>query len=303
MIYHISQFDPRQHSGGVAQFARDLQKAVPELEYLSVPQMKEPWEAATRANAQWVEDGTLGPDDTVIADGYYGRGLGGKVGRLVIVCHSTYAGWLRDNLIRPHSQVTQMSSWLMHGPVQYQEEAYHQADQIVAVSTSAQEELWSFYGLGSALIYNGVDTGRFSPSESGSGLVEVAGKDYNKGCDIIAELRSKAELDIDTLGFDGDKPDRWSRFDTAVMPSRHEGGPYAQLEAMAMNLKVVAGRTGYFKYDVPDDFALVTEDYYWRTFADMVDASLAMTLEPREWVLENATLEIFCEKWGEFLDV
>jgi glycosyltransferase involved in cell wall biosynthesis len=128
--------------------------------------------------------------------------------------------------------------------------------------------------------------------------VEVAGKDLNKGADIVSQLVSKGGYAIEPLGFGGRKEERWRLFDMAVLPSRHEGGPYAQLEAMATGKKIIASRSGYFKHDVSDSLFWGTHDIYWRTFADMIDEAVrAERSDARKWVEENATIEIFNESW------
>jgi len=292
---HISQFDPEKSEGGVAQFARHLKTVVPNLEFMA---MKNDWR---EMDHDWWDPPSS--EAVVIADGYYGLGLGGEVKRLITVCHSTYAGWLRDALINPCDGISY--EWLL-GAEELQERAYKESDDLVAVSESAQEELWTFYRLDSAMIHNGVDVEKFHADTYyvKDTICEVAGDDVNKGADIINELRNKGGLNIQPLGFDGDKQDRWSVHEAVVMPSRHEGGPYAQLEAMAMNLKIVAYRSGYFKSEVPKGYLWSTNDLFWMTFQRLVKAALGSeNLNPREWVLENATLKMFQDNWKEFLEV
>jgi hypothetical protein len=230
--------------------------------------------------------------------------------RLIIVCHSTYAGWVRDWAINPPPSYAKAIPWFIEA-AGHQEQAYREADQLVAVSASAQEELWEIYRLESTLILNGVDTDLYYEDRVASeSIVEVAGHDENKGSDITHRLRNEGVM-IDGLGFEGEKVDRWKGYEIAFFPSRHEGGPYAQLEAMSMGKKIVGYKTGFLKH-LPDDLAWTTYDYHWTTFRDLLLEAMGSTASPahalggderpvRQWVLENATLEKFSESWRGFL--
>ncbi len=165
----------------------------------------------------------------------------------------------------------------------------------MSVCTSAQEELWGFYRIDSELVLNGVDVDEFKPGENTTGIVEVAGNDVGKGADIIRDLRDKGARAIQRLGFEGRKSDRWRQYSTAVLPSRHEAGSYAQLEAMATGLKIVSSYTGFFKSDVRKELFSGTDDFYWGTFDYMLDE--VESTEVRQWVIDNATLYHFKKGW------
>lgn len=303
-IVHISQFDPLRSAGGVATFARDLERVFPGIKFLYHGPAEEPWHMAGIINRSFLNEGKISEEDIVIADGYYGAELAGKVKRLIVVCHSTYAGWLRDNLMYPYDQLNLSCVWLTRA-ARAQEPVYREADTVVSVCTSASEELWDFYKVESKTIFNGVNPSLFNVLESDT-VVEVAGNDINKGMDIISDLKTKAELSIFNLGYDGSIGERWAKHGIAVMPSRHEGGSYAQLEAMASGLDIVASYAGFFKHDVPRNLFYGTDDLYWRTFADMIHYTLDDRASAyggsrggalREWVKSNATLDIFKKKW------
>ena len=306
---HISQFNPLTTSGGVAQFGKHLAKAIPGLEFLwdNEAATNRPWLTAGALNRARLMENHLDSDITVIADGFFGLGLQGKVKRLITVCHSTYAGWLRDVLVNPHPELDNSLAWLAKA-AEEQAIAYRESDCIVAVSESAREELWDFYGLDSVLIRNGVDVIDLTPDYSmvnASGVVEVAGNDYLKGRDIIERLREEG-IKIDSLGFDGSMYDRWEHHAIALLPSRHEGGSYAQLEAMAMDKKIVAYQSGYFKdADVPQEYLWSTADFYWGTFNNLVKDALLCEdgKNPRQWVMKNATLDMFISNWRNLLGV
>jgi glycosyltransferase involved in cell wall biosynthesis len=302
---HVSQMDPETHGGGVAQFARDLKAAVPDLKYYVNPV---DWRGVERLNQDDLRVGVFSSDDVVIVDGYYGLGLGGNVKKLIVVCHGTYAGWLRAWTVNPSPKFPKIRDWLF-GAAQAQERAFHEADEIVAVSENAALELWEIYRIDAHVIINGVDVERYEPTPDrvSSGLIaEVAGNDERKGSDIIAEIREhRSDLDIRPLGYEGYKWDRWAPFEVALLPSRAEGGQYAALEAMAMNKKIVAHNSGLFRVDVPDEYFIEVRDLHWRALAGACDAALNDydKLEPREWVLQNATLEGFKKRWRFLLGV
>lgn len=304
---HIGQMDPRTHEGGVAVFARHLKDVLGE--HLEFVHYNRDGMLGKYAASPWLAPAEVGKElakhpwmpCTAVADGYYGLGLRGIVAKLIIVCHSTYAGWARDWSINPPPSYAKSMPWMLDAAHE-QERAYREADQIVAVSQSAQEELWDIYRLDSTLILNGIDANEFQPDELMLGtIVEVAGRDENKGADIVDEIRHKGSLEIAGLGFDGPKPKRWRGHEIALLPSRHEGGPYAQLEAMAMSKKIVGRKTGFLKH-VPADLFWGTHSCYWGTFRDLILSAMGgERRDIRQWVLENATLEIFSQKWRELL--
>ena len=302
-IYHIGKMNPDTHPGGVAQFARDLKSAIPELKFIhfegkqDVPEWR---------MSQMYALPLLSQDDIVIADGFYGFGLGGHVKWLIVVCHGTYAGWIRDFLRMPSENRAEESflPYLMECQ-SYQERAYRECDSLVAVSTASAEDLWSFYRLESQVILNGVDTDLFCPPEhmrdDQQKVVEVAGDDIRKGSDIITKLRSSGNK-IHALGYDGAKHDRWKEFQIALLPSRSEGCQYAALEAMATGLKIVAYRSGVFRHDVPSDLIFGTFDFYWRKFQSLLDeARESDTRQTRDWVLNHASMERFRAAWHDIV--
>lgn len=301
-VIHISQFDPRKSEGGVALFARDLKRAIPDLVYVYNPQANRPWNNVRSSNEYSLKNGGILAEDTVVADGYYGLGLAGKVERLITVSHSTFAGWLRDNLMLPYKGFD--PAWLVKAATA-QEQAYRESDELVAVSTSAQEELWEFYRLESKVIFNGIDVELYRPGQMrGEGIVEVAGRDFNKGADMVSEVAAKGGYKIEPLGFEGEKHERWARnFYVAFLPSRHEGGPYAQLEALASGLRIVGYPSGYLKHDIPNNLAFTTYDYYWRTFSNLIKEALESqpTFDGADYAGEVFGIDRFINEWRTYL--
>jgi glycosyltransferase involved in cell wall biosynthesis len=311
-IVHIGQMNPVTDPGGVAEHARCLRHAFPELKFIFNPSAGH-WAMAEAYNVELLDRGVLNSDTTVIADGYYGAGLAGKVKKLVIAAHGTYAGWLRD-LMRNYLPGFEKDYPRLIESAQAQERVYHEADLIVGDATLTQEELWEFYRVESEVVILGADTGIFKPRSRlmslGASIVEVAGGNGLKGADVIAKLRDGG-LDIENLGYGYDKPARWGEFDIFIMPSRHEGGPYVLLEAMASGVVVIAHRTGLLVHDVPDDCVFATNDLHHGAFARIADRVLqdghGMLYHRRtsalDWVRENASLETFAEGWRKVMGV
>jgi glycosyltransferase involved in cell wall biosynthesis len=296
--------DPETHFGGVARFARDLKRAVPDLEFLHHGLVDSPFEQAGGINERFLKDGKILPTDTVVADGYYGLGLAGEVDRLIVVCHSTYAGWLRDHDIWPPPGYKGDNAWLMKAAI-FQSDAYRDADELVAVSTSAAEELYDFYNLDSAVIFNGIDPDEYPDTYDPKGpIVEVSANDDNKGADAISDLREDG-VPIASLGFSGTLQERWGAgFSTLFQPSRHEGGSYATLEAMSSNLKLVGFRSGFFKHDIPKNTCWSTSDFYHGTFRRLIDLALeADNPDARDLAVNKFSLDKFIEAWRDHLGV
>ena len=310
-IAHISQMDPETDRGGVAEFARYLSRALPELECLFNPSAGH-WAMAEAQNVERLNLGILNSDTTVVADGYYGGGLAGKVKKLVVVCHGTYAGWLRD-MMRNYLPGFEKSYPRLIESAKAQAKVYREADMVVSVSTAAQEELWEFYRVESEVVLLGVDTSTYMPGPIGGSpwrIVEASGNNGLKGADIIGRLRQSA-FSIENLGYGYHKPDRWREFRRFVMPSRHEGGPYALLEAMASGVSVIAHRAGLLIHDVPGNCVRATNDLHHSVFARMIEDAGEVTdseltaheARALEWVQENASLETFADGWRRVMGV
>jgi glycosyltransferase involved in cell wall biosynthesis len=241
--------------------------------------------------------GAIRPDDTIVADGYYGLGLAGKVRRLIVVAHGIYSALLEAQDAHPPANYD-VERPKYAAAAEYQRTAFHECDEVVAVSRQVQDELREYDDVVSDCILNGVDTTKYTPGSGGVGMVEVCGNNHKKGSPIVAAMRSRG-FEISPLGFDGDKWQRWRRYETALLPSFYEGGQYAGLEAMAVNLKVIAYKTGIFKKDVPEDYFFATDVLSTDAFIDLSRSAAVSrpSREPREWVLENATMTLFAQKW------
>jgi glycosyltransferase involved in cell wall biosynthesis len=311
-IVHIGQMNPVTDPGGVAEHARCLRHAFPELKFIFNPSAGH-WAMAEAYNVELLDRGVLNSDTTVIADGYYGAGLAGKVKKLVIAAHGTYAGWLRD-LMRNYLPGFEKDYPRLIESAQAQANVYREADLIVGDATLTQEELWEFYRVESEVVKLGIDTDIFKPSVvfggTVGGKVEATGGNGLKGADIISRLREDG-LIIESLGYGYDKAARWREFECFIMPSRHEGGPYVLLEAMASGVSVIAHKTGLLTHDVPNDCVRVTTDLHHGVFARMIEGAEVARLSGRDfysqnaydWVRENASLDTFTEGWRRVMGV
>ena len=293
-IVHISHHDPENSRGGVAQFGRDLKLAIPQLEFMHGGA---DWAIAEALNIERLDRGVLDKDTVVVTDGYHGGGLGGRVKELITVAHGTWGGWLRDVQRRYLPEFGPSIPLLLDKAVA-QEKVFRESDRVIAVSTLAQEELWTIHGVESQVVFLGVDTSRYcrgikTEEDLGRRVAAVAGVDKLKGADIVDAIKSskRAGDSIRELGFSGHRWDRWKQNFAALLPSRHEGGGYALFEAMATDLTIVSGRTGSLVHDVPDEYAWSTDDYYWGTFDRLLTESFnTQKKSPRDWILENSTI-------------
>lgn len=141
---------------------------------------------------------------------------------------------------------------------------YRAADRVVAVSQSTRDDFVRHFGMRDVeVIYNGVDTGRFTPGPLGEGkrLLFVGNLIWRKGADLLPaimallgpafELRYTSGLRTDKrllgpnlvpLGRLSDEEliNEYRRCDMLLFPSRLEGFGYAAAEAMACGKPVVA---------------------------------------------------------------
>lgn len=296
---HISQENPETGRGGVAQFARDLKRAIgDDLEFAHFEDYGRtgdgpPW--------VWSQRFTTDPGwDAIIADGYFGLWLQDRADRIISVCHSTWLGWMRDIMANPYPGFRQDAAWILEA-AQAQEEAYREADLVVAVSPSSQEELWDLYQIESTMIHNCVDLDLFRPKDHDGPkrIAQVANGNLTKGWDMIEALSD--EFEIESLGFEGERHDRWHDVELLFLPSRHEAVPYAAMEAMACLVPVVAYRTGMFRNCSWGQW--VTADYSEIAFRRLIRDCLESDILPdkRGFMEDKMSFEQFERKWRGIL--
>jgi glycosyltransferase involved in cell wall biosynthesis len=94
--------------------------------------------------------------------------------------------------------------------------------------------------------------------------------------------------------------------DIVLQCSNYEGNSYFMLEGMASGLPVVASCAGLFE-DTDFGDIKVGEVLPWDacagTYAGMIECVYKdrVRYNPRQWIMENASLEIWTKNWKEFL--
>ena len=107
--------------------------------------------------------------------------------------------------------------------------------------------------------------------------------------------------------WNGKEYERFQEADIYIHPSLHEGNSYSCLEAMSCGVPVVVSSTGLFEdtnfdgYNIGEILDInASADKYVRAI-DKV-ANNMTKYNPRKWVLENATFEIFKDNWLRYLN-
>jgi len=314
--HHISRFKPSEVSGGVERFAEYLGRAVPDLEYLSfedyplkndlIAEGLPDYDLALNLNAWLVSTGVLNKDSVVIVDGYWGLGLEEKVGRLISVCHGSYWGRFMQFQVSSWGEIVgsaqidrQIQMWESPGV------------EIVAVSPESRREIIEScpdLQYDPVVIVNGVDTEILCPVPEIQAKPQVlmhAAVSNRKGADIINNLIYAQNIGIELMGKCDtleQKRDRLNEAIALIAPTRHEGNAYVLLEAMASGVPVITYLAG-LAHEFDDRCGIVTDDMAPQNFARLIRKFRRENHDPREWVLENASLECFIEDWRHFLDV
>ena len=311
--HHISLLKPGEGGGGVERFAAYLGRVIPDIQYISMGDFPE--RAALRAanlpeydwainlNTWLLNEGALGKDSVVIVDGYWGLGLQGKVKRLISVCHGAYWGRFVQ------SQVSGWGEVVGRDHVDKQSELWESPGvDIVAVSEESRREV--LYSCNSNydphVINNGVDTDLLCPiSDIEPKTWMHAATSYRKGMGEIASLSADHNIRIELMGPCKTLEDKARRLNEAtvfVQPTHHEGNAYVLLEAMACGVPVLTYLTGA-AHQFDERCGIVTDDLAPHNLARKLRGFQRELYHPREWVLENASLNKFCQQWKEFLGV
>ena len=310
MIHHISLFKRSDgHRGGVEKFAAHLQVAFPDLQMWALSDFAqargEPWEKAKALNLWLLQTERIKKDDIVIADGYWGTGLGGKV-NLIAVCHGCYVGEAMQHEIHPWADPAVI---LRHAAAQ--KHVYMRAQMVVAVSHQAARELERCYDLEARVVLNGVNAGAFRPIPSKrqpQNLILHVASPGRKQSEMVDKVKGLAPgLKIEHLsvhhGGEGIEAARWQQGAVFFQPSLYEGLSYASLESLSCGLPVVGYRTGLW-CDVPEGaggVGEITDDHNEFEYVRLLQHVIGHWKEyrPREWVLQNATVQQFIAKWQE----
>lgn len=269
------------HSGGVPKFAWYLQRAVGGLVY-SMNDMKD-WD-----NSIPVVDGNLSRFITQTP--------------IVSVVHGTWKEFALRNGNPPftNGEVTEQHR-------QWNREGVH----CVAVSHSASRQLKEHHGVvAERVILNCVDENVYIPKKPNNikPVIIYAANDGNKEGQ---KLSAAAEYLKDTFEFRylnakiGEEPSKFVEGDLYVHSSNYEGNSFAVLEAMSCNLPIIGTACGLLEdIDEKEIGGIVPWNASGRVLADKILEVYEKRNEfnPREWVLKNATFEMFKQQWSEYLE-
>lgn len=322
---HISLWKPEDaaglHNGGVEVFAGYLHRAVPEMELLSLPDHPDwrelydamlvdqqsshlrDWQVAEIFCDWAVKERVVDENTVVVYDGFWGRGLQGKVARTISVVHGTYWGrWLRHiqapwgELVPADFVAAQLDMW------------NDERTEIVCCSEQCIHELqWAGVDYTRAtLIHHGIDMEVYRPYGEPRVFMQAA-TSVRKGSDIIDQIIHfegcpPLEFMNEHSGIPESKARRLSEAIALVAPTRHEGNAYVLLEAMACGVPLITYATGLAANEMDERCGVIVDDMapvnYLRKMLEF-DRSL---YSPREWVRENAGYEQFAREWKEYLN-
>jgi len=316
-VSHVKLYDGRgKFVGGVPIFAHYLAQAIPELvqysfadypKWMDHDRATEPQRAEV-LNAWLLETGAVDQDTVVIADGYWGVGLEGRVGRLISVIHGSYYGRLLQSQIYPWGEVVQMYDVTAQLAFWKQPEV-----ELVGVCKSVVDEIMLYdKSYARAIVVNNsvpVDGDGYFPVETEGDLVAMHGATgMIKGADNIGYMVREAGCVIENFGisteFASHKRKRFSECSFLVAPTHYEGNPYMWLEAMACGVPVLGSTVGIGR-EIPRTVSVMLDDRspanFIRWYKDM-DKGRGY-LDPRQWVVDNCAIEQFNAGWREICNV
>ncbi len=312
-LHHVAWFRRSEgHPGGVPYFGALLALCLGAVEhswsdYPGRPPVDEP-RAAELLSKHLDATGVFAPGDTVVVDGFWGRGLPDHPPyKVVVVAHGTWRGIARA---LKSDQAAKL------GDVQAGEYARFP---VVAVSEATAQELRDLYGVEpAAVIRNGVDTDEFRPREKtprDRPVVIYPSDSYPKGGDVVKALRERMpDVEFRLLGGGiGEEAERMAQGDVFLAPSRTEGCSYAALQALACGLPVVASAVGMFTSAERDLFGhgyfaeIIRPDHLQSPELQYaVERCLrnreGMSLAARLWAQQCASLPLWTTAWRTFLE-
>lgn len=180
----------------------------------------------------------------------------------------------------------------------------------VACSGSAKRELIQYHNRSDApVLLHGIDHETYTPRKNSNSrpvIIHVA-NEWRKGHHIIPDLEARLpEFEFRFLNAAiGEEPERFGGGDVFIHISCSEGNAYACLEAMSCNLPMVVTNVGLFEKDVLSETVGKVIPYY-STVDQIVEAVKEVyerkrEFNPREWILQNATFQMFKERWEELI--
>lgn len=295
--------------GGVEEFCVYLQRAVPGMAAISWADYPDharydvpDYEKAEVLNSWLLSTGYLDSSSTVVVDGYWGRGLEGKVGRLISVCHGTYYGRLIAHQVSPWGEIVGMD----HVEAQYDTWRDERVE-TVAVSVDSLHEL-KLLGLDGELIHHGVDLEVLRPTKRKNRVFMHAATSARKGADMIEAIMQLSGCHVDVFGdssgtLEG-KAKRFGQAKALIAPTRHEGNAYLLIEALACGVPLFTFTVG-LALEMDARCGFITDDISPHSLArEMLRFDeLSKHFAPREWAEENCNFDGFARRWREYLGV
>jgi len=245
--------------------------------------------------------------DVIVGDGYFAPNPLHKDQIVISVVHGTWAEWAtRNNCVDAFKFeiLRQKNTW--NNP----------NIKVVCCSEQDMHYLPLHYGrTADKLILHGVDTELFKPcpEKIERGLILHTATNTCKSAhgllDRVGNTLKKHGYRFDAANvWDGKEHERYQQAELYFNPSFHEGNSYACLEFMSLGTPMVVSDTGLF-YNIQDMYYRnrVAEILAWKSteeqYVSVILSALAGkdTYNPRRWVLQNATFEIFADNWYNYI--
>lgn len=184
----------------------------------------------------------------------------------------------------------------------------------VACAEWISERFGELYGnRADYVIYHPIDVERFDGVRTGesSNLILHDARLKHKGSRLMPVIVSAfPDWRFEALNCSPDQTNERMRGARAFTHlSRYEGNSLVCNEAMAMNLPCLFTRVGLMKdpnapadvFVIDAESAFNDTDYLVRSVGAFLDTLGSRTYRPRQWVLENATIEKAVAKWSEVM--
>ncbi len=289
-VVHYGKNDPERHVGGVETFARSLQLAFRDVQFATPGSIDLDYVRTQRlpvvCDNHWVLDW---PEDIPVIGFQHG---------VASVKRRATGNWSDFQLARRQKKAARRRNTLWVACAQW-------------IARTFEEH----YGNGARhVIYHIVDLERFSGrlDNAGSRLVLHDARSSLKGSRQIAQLqRAFPEWRFEPLACQPHEvPERMSKAAAFVHLSKYEGNSIVCNEAMAQNLPCLFTRVGLMQdASGPSQVATIDPETAFRNasalrqaVAEFLGSLASRTYSPRQWVLENASLEKNLAAWARVMD-
>jgi len=290
-----------------------LNQCFPESVVLSMKDVKGLQDATggpgtAKEMAKYFAQKRVSKNDIIIASGYFAN-YWPESYHIIYVVHGLWANWFKVNKVGP---------W--QGFCEAQEGAIKRVP-VVTTSLLDYNLVKKIYGVKSTVIRNGIDTDIFCPGNRVHRMGEPfvilhAAHDGNKQKSAMPWIQKfmdnmhkeedvNFQIQLEYLRATmNTKPFRWRTGDIFLQISRSEGFGYALVEAMASGLAPISSPVGIAP-EIPEWACISTEANKEKACAAILytieDDFYLKHMNPRKWVLENYTLDIFKNNWAKYL--